>query len=49
MTTYCTPISASIRAEISPVKAPDSAQWQFSAPTPMLVPLVASRAVSRLV
>ena len=27
-------------AEISPVKAPDFSQWQFSAPTPMLVPSV---------
>ena len=49
MTTYSTPSSLSIGAEISPVKAPDSAQWQFSAPTAMLVPAVAARAVSRLV
>ena len=49
MMTYSTPISASMSAEISPVKAPDFSQWQFSAPTPMLVPSVSASAVSRLV
>ena len=49
MITYSTPISASISAEISPVKAPLFAQWQFSAPTCMLVPSHRESAVSRLV
>ena len=43
-TTYSTPISLSIGAEISPVKAPLSAQWQFSAPIFTFVPFVVSRA-----
>ena len=49
MMTYSTPISASIWAEISPVKAPEAAQWQFCAPTWRLVPSHSERAVSRLV
>ena len=49
MMTYSTPISVSISAEISPVKAPDFSKWQFCAPTLMLEPFAASSTVSRLV
>ena len=48
-TTYSTPSSASMGAEISPVKAPEAAQWQFWAPTCRLVPAVRARAASRSV
>ena len=46
-TTYSTPISLSIPVLISPVNAPDSAQWQFSAPILILVPCAASIAAAR--
>jgi hypothetical protein len=38
MMTYSTPMETSIGAEISPVKAPEFSQWQFSAPTLIFVP-----------
>ena len=42
MITYFTPASTSIFGEISPVKAPFSSKYMFSAPIWMLVPLAAS-------
>ena len=42
MITYSTPASVSIDGEISPVKAPFSSKYMFSAPTWILVPLHAS-------
>ncbi len=47
MMTIFTPMAASISALTSPVKAPDLAQWQFSAPIWMLVPSAASWAALR--
>ena len=47
MTTYCTPISRSISALTSPVKAPLGSKCMFCAPTRMLVPLVAAIATRR--
>ena len=44
--TYSTPQALSISAEISPVKAPLFAQWQFSAPIFTFVPFVASSAAA---
>ena len=41
-TTYLTPTSVSIAGEISPVYAPFSSKYIFSAPTWMLLPLAAS-------
>ena len=41
-TTYLTPASTSIAGEISPVYAPFSSKYIFSAPTWMFVPLAAS-------
>ena len=41
-TTYLTPASTSIAGEISPVYAPFSSKYMFSAPTWMFVPLAAS-------
>ena len=49
MTTYSTPSSVSIGAEISPVNAPFSSKWTFSAPILTLLPAVVFTAVSRLV
>ena len=45
MMTYFTPISASILAAISPVKAPFGASCMVSAPTRILVPRMAFWAV----
>ena len=42
MITYLTPASTSISAEISPVKAPFSSKYMFSAPTATFVPFTAS-------
>ena len=44
MMTYFAPASSSIPVEISPVYAPDSFQWQFSAPMPTWVPAAAATA-----
>ncbi len=47
MITYLTPRSSSMHGAISPVKAPFSSKYIFSAPILMLVPSAAARAAGR--
>ena len=47
MITYLTPRSSSIAGAISPVNAPFSSKYMFSAPMLMFVPSAAARAAGR--